>query len=322
MATPLSPTSLANIATGQTCVSLSAASRSLGMGGGGPTVDDVPYIQLLRRLTPSSFTRVELGIAVDLPIAPGQQAPRDPSTTAQVQSVLTALSPLTLSATSNATSLVVAPFVLAANVSAATVTASTTSVTYASLPPGTTVAAQQSATGDQSDASLSLAAIVGVAVGGAVLCAVLVGVVIYLMQRRTRVEQEPADPHAPSSLTSLKEGRHGQPQLPRQEEDISPPLLQDTSRTQQLESQQELTQRRQQVVAHQSQSPQQQHIHRPPTFRAPQQQPQVEGPAERSPPQVTLSQPQFQGRRSELHQPAERFAYHAKRTTSNPMLVG
>lgn len=186
VATPLSSTSLANIATGQTCVSLTAG-RGLAVDGG--QVGATTLTQ--RRLASAPFVQAVFGVAVEVPIPSGEQAPSDPSTTTQVKSVLTALSPLTNSPTSNVTSAVVSPLVFAAlstNGSSVTITTSSPSVTYASLPSGTTIA-KSSATGGSS--GISTGVVIGAAIGGIVGCAVLVGVVIWVvvLQRRKSVLQ-------------------------------------------------------------------------------------------------------------------------------------
>jgi uncharacterized protein HemX len=133
-----------------------------------------------------------MGAAVIVPIPPGQPAPNDPSTTPQVQGVLTSLSPL-LGPASPAAGVAAATqatgsFLSAAgtNSSAVTIATSAAAVTYASLPPGTTVAGQQQ---PASTGAASVSA--GVAAGAAIGCiaaVAIIAIVVWLVMKRRGTE--------------------------------------------------------------------------------------------------------------------------------------
>jgi hypothetical protein len=145
--------------------------------------------QQLRGLSSTPYVDAVMGAAVTVPIPPGQPAPSDPSTTPQVQGVLTSLSPLlgpaSPAAGAAAATQATGSFLSAAgtNSSAVTIATSAPAVTYASLPPGTAVAGQQQPA-NTGAASVSAGVAVGAAVGCIAAVAIIAVVVWLLMKRR------------------------------------------------------------------------------------------------------------------------------------------
>lgn len=161
----------------------------------------------LRRMANIPFIRAEFNVTVAVSILPGKLAPRDPSTTSEVQTAVSSLSQLLGSESSESSASVVAatgPFLAAAGTSnnSVTIVASAPSVSssYAYLPSGITVAsATPVAAGGAGNSSPGLAVIIGSAFGGIVACAVIgVGLWLLVVQcharpSRRQVGPEPGD---------------------------------------------------------------------------------------------------------------------------------